>query len=144
MASGSKAFLSLAIPTAAIWTSLFGDGAWAAIPANTGSSLGWRSVTIFCTSAESAAVRGFPSWRSNTRIAPTALCCGKASVCRLAARIDSYLLGRNSDWSLVALSLGAVAMMTTETTIQPRMTNHGCRVASRPSPLNTPRDYPEG
>ena len=31
-----------------------------------------------------------------------------------AARIDSYLLGRNSDWSLVALSLGAVAMMTTD------------------------------
>ena len=105
---------------------------------------GWSPVTIFCTSAESAAVSGCPSCRSNTKMAPTPLCSGKASLWRLAARIDSYLPGRNSDWSLVALSLGAVAMITTDTTIQPRMTNHGCRVASRPSPVNTQRGYPKG
>ncbi len=92
----------------------------------------------------SAWVKGLPSWRSKTRIAPTAFCCGNASVWRFAARIDSYLLGRNSDWSLVALSLGAVAMMTPDTTNQPMMTDQGCRVASRPSPVNTPRGYPYG
>jgi hypothetical protein len=35
------------------------------------------------------------------------------------------LVGRNSDWSLVGESFGAVATIRTETTIQPRMTNQG-------------------
>src|SRR4051812_1344011 len=96
-----------------------------------------RPSTTFWISATSASVRGSPSVRSNTIVAPASCCCGKASSMSEYALIDSYLSGRKSAWSVVESTLGAKSTRRTVTTIQAPMTYQGRREARRPREANT-------